>query len=255
MFAGKTSPQDKRPHLPAHSAFSLIELIIAIAVIGILAAIMIPAIGGFKEKSLAAISASNLRQSSSYLLLHAMDNNNQLEFKISGVGGGDKVWGMIVSEMIEPGLGQRAFQSRTPSLDILYSPALHPYRHSPSTSDWQWTTYGLFAIALGDYSAAVPVTDDGNNYGLYSINLALVENPGNHPLLMDSVISDSNPIGQRMSIRAWAARPGGGSVHMRHNGHALAAFLDGSVRELGENSLKELGFVSAYDKHMNVVSF
>lgn len=58
-------------------AFTLIELLVVIAVIGILAAILIPAIGGVRGKAHQAECTSNLRSIGSALQLYAMEHNGK----------------------------------------------------------------------------------------------------------------------------------------------------------------------------------
>jgi len=60
------------------SAFTLIELLTVIAVIGILAAILIPAIGKVREKANFAKDASNLRQLGVANQLYIQDNGGRL---------------------------------------------------------------------------------------------------------------------------------------------------------------------------------
>lgn len=56
------------------AAFTLIELLTVIAIIGILAAILIPTIGKVRSTAKKAACASNLRQTGTALLAFAMDN-------------------------------------------------------------------------------------------------------------------------------------------------------------------------------------
>lgn len=60
------------------AAFTLIELLTVIAIIGILAAIFIPTIGAVREKAQRAVDASNLREIHKAALLYAGDHNDRL---------------------------------------------------------------------------------------------------------------------------------------------------------------------------------
>jgi len=58
--------------------FTLIELLTVIAIIGILAAILIPVVGKARESTRAAVCVSNLRQVSLALLVYADENDGRL---------------------------------------------------------------------------------------------------------------------------------------------------------------------------------
>jgi len=59
-------------------AFSLVELLVVIAAIGILVAVIIPVVGGARERAHATACSSNLRVIWSGLTLYAQDNGNKL---------------------------------------------------------------------------------------------------------------------------------------------------------------------------------
>ena len=65
-------------------AFTLIELLTVIAIIGILAAILIPTVGAVREKARAAQCVSNQRQIAQGMLLFAGDNKNRLPAPFPG---------------------------------------------------------------------------------------------------------------------------------------------------------------------------
>lgn len=60
------------------SAFTLIELLTVIAIIGILAAIVIPTVGSVREKAQRAVDANNLREIAKAAMIYAADNNDRL---------------------------------------------------------------------------------------------------------------------------------------------------------------------------------
>ncbi len=60
------------------SAFTLIELLTVIAIIGILAAILIPVVGAARERARGAVCQSNLRQWHTALLLYNDDNDGRM---------------------------------------------------------------------------------------------------------------------------------------------------------------------------------
>jgi prepilin-type N-terminal cleavage/methylation domain-containing protein len=82
---------------PSHrssAGFTLIELLTVIAIIGILAAILIPTIGAVREKAQRAVDANNLREIAKAAIIYANDNSDRLPgvnidattFRQSGTG-------------------------------------------------------------------------------------------------------------------------------------------------------------------------
>jgi prepilin-type N-terminal cleavage/methylation domain-containing protein len=68
-----TAPRSSR-----QQAFTLIELLTVIAIIGILAAIIIPTVGLVRKRAATASDTSNLRQIGTGLMLHVSDNKGYL---------------------------------------------------------------------------------------------------------------------------------------------------------------------------------
>ncbi len=74
--------------------FTLIELLTVIAIIGILAAILIPVVGSVRDRARSAVCQSNLREWHTALLLYAEDHNGQLPkgYYVNAPQGRDQFW-------------------------------------------------------------------------------------------------------------------------------------------------------------------
>jgi prepilin-type N-terminal cleavage/methylation domain-containing protein/prepilin-type processing-associated H-X9-DG protein len=87
------------------AAFTLIELLTVIAIIGILAAILIPTVGSVREAAKASVCVSNLRQIGLSTILYALDNKDRLP---DAGTGNDPAWARTISAYLSTPPTQRA---------------------------------------------------------------------------------------------------------------------------------------------------
>ena len=108
-------------------AFTLIELLTVIAIIGILAAILIPVVSAVRESARRSVCSSNLRQIGMALHLYASDNDERLPRKEEP---GNWPWDMdavLMEELIEIGGVERG---------IFYCPS-----GAPNLGNERWSTF------------------------------------------------------------------------------------------------------------------
>jgi prepilin-type N-terminal cleavage/methylation domain-containing protein/prepilin-type processing-associated H-X9-DG protein len=67
----------ERQAVDVHPAFTLIELLVVVAIVGVLAALLLPTLGRAREASRSTACASNLRQVGTALQLYVQENDNR----------------------------------------------------------------------------------------------------------------------------------------------------------------------------------
>lgn len=192
-------------------AFTLIELLTVIAVIAVLSAILIPAVGRARESANQSKCVSNLRQIGVAVQSYANDHKGRYpEASFSGPDG--KPW----CRVIEPYVGMES--DGTESGNLFHCPAVEDDLHHG------WSDYGYNTnLGLGK--------PQDNGVSARRVNIA---DPAKIVVVGDSGdVATGNASWQfkaKQYARGWESET---SVpHCRHNGMANLVFLDNHVESL-----------------------
>jgi len=220
--------------------FTLIELLTVIAIIGILAAILIPVVGAARARAQGAKCTSNIRQAALAILQYTTDHHSIL-IHYGGSGGGRNLWS---DRVIDDGYLDADARS------VVFCPA------NPPTDNLEdrlvaspWATYG-FNMFGNAGRRETGQNASGAATSLYRFNLDHVEEPSRYFLLADSGIPTTRFQRMRISSREAGNLDG---VHARHSGKANLAFADGHVELAGPHELSEIGFNTYFDENWSIV--
>ncbi len=219
-------------------AFTLIELLTVIAIIGILAAILIPVVGRVRDGARQAKCVSNIREAARGIVMLA----EMEEFRLvtHGEGNSNELW---PNQLMDANLLE--------SPEVLYCPSQDTGLVLEGFVDaaWNWRTYGF---NMFDKTYGQMMQTFGQPGRRWGINFNKVEDPSSYILLADSIDSRDLP---RFRIDS-ASAGGDGSIHLRHNSRAVVAFLDGHAEACDPERLGILGMISGHgETYADVITF
>lgn len=231
-------------------AFTLIELLTVIAIIGILAAILIPVVGAVRERARAAQCTSNMRQLATGILLYSLDHDGGApppqDRKLTDDGTlplWTNTWHLFIApyvdfEVVSPLDETKSAHWRSNSIDtstIYHCPtavyetvSLHggtARNFFGSSSGW-WC-YGLNSDVVVRYFRT-GVAERGGDGNAYRLPLEQLESPTRTAAILETTYWVAGP-------GRFAGDPGVGLAP--HNGSANVAFWDGSVARLSANTI------------------
>ena len=217
--------------------FSLIEILVVVAVIGVLVSLLAPSLASARDKGRAAVCKSNLRQIGNGQFLYADDNEGNLTLNALGAW-----WPQVMYNHEYLPINE----------DVMTCPSL-PYPGTSWKNDWNHNkyqkTYGGSMDRKWDPREGVTFHGVGSG-SLTGIDIAQseVNSASDFYLFADSGKIDDDiaspttgELVQRLAF-FWDDRDGINckGIHIRHNSKGNVWFIDGHVESAGVERLKEL---------------
>jgi prepilin-type N-terminal cleavage/methylation domain-containing protein/prepilin-type processing-associated H-X9-DG protein len=219
----------------ARAAFTLIELLVVIAIIGILAGILIPAVGKVRESSHSATCVSNLRQITAVSLMYANENHGRMPTYGKDPSGNFSYWFHKIAPMlggaknINPSDAERKIEAyRCPSALAQHTPGSNP-------NNSLIKTYGLNAVLNNTDSYP---GSDGEFIVPGMLPLKAI-NPAKTAFIMDGHLANPrSPYWHRIVTYDMLTKSVGDNFV--HSGTSInVAFLDGHVSNITAEELPE----------------
>lgn len=162
------------------SAFTLIELLTVIAIIGILAAIIIPVVGKVRATARASQAVSNIRQLTQAHMTYANDNRGNIPWTNSG-SGRSAVWTVNIAPYA--GVAQDFTTSWTtpPSLADQRPPSVFANPSSTATLSASGSNWDFSEFARNSFVAQSP---SGNTSLRKTNSLTRIPNPSRSAMIV-----------------------------------------------------------------------
>jgi prepilin-type N-terminal cleavage/methylation domain-containing protein/prepilin-type processing-associated H-X9-DG protein len=240
--------------------FTLVELLVVIAVLAVLVALLLPALQRARNQARAVACMSNLRQIGMALVTYASDNRMAIPHRLSEFNGSSYPWyyflnGRSASGTVYlAGLNNWDHDDRT----VFRCPEMEYPNLYPIKSAWVHSTYGMRGRGPSDpvlSSVSIPASPGVTRTVMYAIHVNRIRQPGTYPLVFDTSGMDDYRF--RLGGSGWdpesIVRPGGGAwanqaqgIWLIHNGKANGLFADWHVEPCDGPALQQTSVYNRY---------
>ena len=240
----------RRPISPNGRAFTLVELLTVIAIIGILAAILIPVVSRVRESARAATCMSNLRQIGTAVQMFVADNKGLLPGSGKRIPTASASWHDVLNALVfEVNInGNRQPLQRmgdTPIQGEMYCPDMEPFGTA--------LRYPRAYVMNGNIINQDPIANPPVTWGIlleYQKGLPINQfaNPPRTVLVLESERSgdgvgpsapfDQIVMGDGVSAPSWSANST--NFAFRHNNHMNVLFMDCHVQSVSPDEAAKI---------------